>query len=106
MGESSGHGVLSQSDAGHAALGLEVVNREGVALGRVAIVSTVEDGRAHLCFARPKGQPGAPMGEVLKQALQPLTGKGGGSADFATGSGDAARLDDALSIARAAAGGP
>ena len=70
--------------------------------GRVALVATVEEGRAHLCFGRPKGA-GPTMNELLKAALAILGGKGGGSPDFATGSGDAARLDEALAAARAAA---
>jgi alanyl-tRNA synthetase len=68
--------------------------------GAVALVAAVEDGRAHLCFARPKGK-GPAMNEVLKEALSLLSGKGGGSPDFAQGSGDPARLDEALSAARA-----
>jgi alanyl-tRNA synthetase len=68
--------------------------------GAVALVAAVEDGRAHLCFARPKGT-GPAMNEVLKEALSLLSGKGGGSADFAQGSGDPARLDEALSAAKA-----
>jgi alanyl-tRNA synthetase len=68
--------------------------------GAVALVAAVADGRAHLCFARPKGK-GPAMNEVLKEALSLLSGKGGGSADFAQGSGDPARLDEALSAARA-----
>ena len=36
------------------------------------------------------------MNDLLKAALAILAGKGGGNADFAQGSGDAARLDEAL----------
>jgi alanyl-tRNA synthetase len=68
--------------------------------GAIALLGAVEDGRAHLCFARPKGR-GPAMNEVLKEALSLLSGKGGGSADFAQGSGDPARLDEALSAAKA-----
>jgi alanyl-tRNA synthetase len=66
--------------------------------GGVALIGAVEDGRGHLCFARPKG-PGPAMGDLLKQALALLGGKGGGGAEFAQGSGDPARLDEALALA-------
>jgi alanyl-tRNA synthetase len=68
--------------------------------GTIALLGAVEDGRAHLCFARPKGT-GPAMNELLKDALSILSGKGGGSPDFAQGSGDPARLDEALAAARA-----
>ena len=71
--------------------------------GATALVGAVEDGRAHLCFARPRGAPGPGMNDVLKAALAVLGGKGGGSPDFAQGSGDPARLDEALAAARAQA---
>lgn len=72
-------------------------------LGRVALVAAVEDGRANLCFARPKG-PGPNMGELVRTALALLAGKGGGAPELAQGSGDAAKLDEALAQARAACG--
>ena len=68
--------------------------------GKVALIASVDEGRAHLCFARPKGE-GAAMNELLKEALVLLSGKGGGSKDFAQGSGEPARLDEALALARA-----
>ncbi len=71
-----------------------------VTLGRTALVATVDEGRAHLCFARPKG-PDQSMSELLKAALATLSGKGGGSAEFATGSGEPARLDEALAASSA-----
>jgi alanyl-tRNA synthetase len=71
-------------------------------LGRVALVATIDEGRAHLCFARPKGQ-GPAMNDLLKVALGVLGGKGGGSPDFATGSGEPGKLDDALTVAAARA---
>jgi len=70
--------------------------------GAIALIGAVEDGRAHLCFARPKGK-GPAMNELLKEALPILSGKGGGSPDFAQGSGDPARLEEALAAARARA---
>ena len=72
------------------------------ARGRVALVATVDEGRAHLCFGRPKGV-GPAVNELLKAALALLGGKGGGSPDFATGSGDPAKLDEALAAAQASA---
>ncbi len=66
--------------------------------GGTALIASIEDGRAHLVFGRPKG-PGPAMGAVLKEALALLGGKGGGSAEFAQGSGDPARLEEALALA-------
>lgn len=68
--------------------------------GATALIGAVEDGRAHLCFARPRGASGPAMNELLKSALQLLDGKGGGNADFAQGSGEPARVDEALAVAR------
>jgi alanyl-tRNA synthetase len=67
--------------------------------GAVALIAAVEDGRAHLCFARPRGPDGPAMNQLLKDALQIIGGKGGGSAEFAQGSGDPAHLDEALRLA-------
>jgi alanyl-tRNA synthetase len=39
------------------------------------------------------------MGALLKDALAVLGGKGGGGAEFAQGSGDPAKLDEALALA-------
>ena len=71
--------------------------------GRVALVASIDQGRAHLCFARPKSS-GPSMNDVLKPALAILAGKGGGSADFAQGSGESARLDEALAASLALLG--
>jgi alanyl-tRNA synthetase len=70
-------------------------------LGRIALVGAVEEGRAHLAFARPRG-PGPHLGEAVRAAAARLGGKGGGAPDAAQGSGpDAsalgAALDEALS---------
>ena len=67
--------------------------------GATALLAAVEDGRAHLVFARPKGAQGPPMGGLLKEALAVLGGKGGGGPDFAQGSGAPEKLDDALALA-------
>ncbi|MGZ6125054.1 MAG: DHHA1 domain-containing protein, partial [Myxococcales bacterium] len=67
--------------------------------GATALLAAVEEGRAHLVFARPKGSKGPAMGDLLKDALAVLGGKGGGGPDFAQGSGAPANLDDALSRA-------
>ncbi|HWE24924.1 MAG TPA: DHHA1 domain-containing protein [Myxococcales bacterium] len=68
--------------------------------GATALIAAVEDGRAHLCFARPRGAGGPAMNQLLQTALQVIAGKGGGNADFAQGSGDPARLEEALGRAR------
>ena len=65
-------------------------------------LGAVEDGRAHLAFARPKGA-GPHLGELVRVAAAALDGKGGGAPDLAQGSGpDAARLEAALADAEAA----
>lgn len=66
--------------------------------GGTALIAAVEEGRGHLIFARPKG-PGPAMGALLKEALAVIEGKGGGGPDFAQGSGDPSRLDEALALA-------
>lgn len=69
--------------------------------GGTALLGAIEDGRAHLVFARPKGAPGRALGALLKEALQTLGGKGGGGPDFAQGSGAPEKLDEALAAAAA-----
>lgn len=68
------------------------------AQGGTALLGAIEEGRAHLVFARPKGD-GPQMGALLKEALAVIEGKGGGGADFAQGSGSPGNLDAALSLA-------
>ncbi len=71
------------------------------ARGCTALLGAVEDGKAFLCFARPKG-PGPAMGDLLKEAVALLGGKGGGAPDLAQGGGpEAARLEAALDAAAA-----
>jgi alanyl-tRNA synthetase len=67
--------------------------------GTTALLAAVEEGRGHLVFARPKGAQGPPMGDLLKDALAAMGGKGGGGPDFAQGSGDPAKVDEALARA-------
>src|SRR6267378_3375782 len=67
--------------------------------GGTALLAAVEDGRAHLVFARAKGVLGPGMGALLKDALGVLGGKGGGGPDFAQGSGAPEKVDDALALA-------
>jgi alanyl-tRNA synthetase len=67
--------------------------------GTTALLAAVEEGRGHLVFARPKGAQGPPMGDLLKDALAAMGGKGGGGPDFAQGSGDPAKVDEALAQA-------
>jgi len=67
--------------------------------GGTALLAAVEEGRAHLVFARPKGAAGPAMGALLKESLAVLGGKGGGGADFAQGSGAPEKVDDALALA-------
>jgi alanyl-tRNA synthetase len=68
--------------------------------GRTALLGGVEGGRAHLCFARPRG-PGPNLGEALRRAAGEVGGKGGGSAELAQGSGpEVGALGRALDSAR------
>src|SRR4051812_47524253 len=67
--------------------------------GGVALLAAVEEGRAHLVFARAKGAAGPAMGALLKESLAVLGGKGGGGPDFAQGSGAPEKVDDALALA-------
>jgi alanyl-tRNA synthetase len=68
--------------------------------GATALLGAVDEGRGHLIFARPKGAQGPAMGALLKDALAILNGKGGGNPDFAQGSGEPDKLDEALALAR------
>jgi alanyl-tRNA synthetase len=56
--------------------------------GKVAFLGAAEDGRAHLCFVRPRGE-GPHLGDALRAAVALLGGKGGGAPDSAQGSGPA-----------------
>ena len=83
---------------------LKAVAAALAAKGRIALLGAVEDGRAHLAFARPKGQ-GPHLGELLRGAAAALGGKGGGAPDAAQGSGpDVAKLEAALDAAASASG--
>jgi alanyl-tRNA synthetase len=76
------------------------------ARGRVALLGGLEEGRAHLAFARPPG-PGANLGALLRTAATALGGKGGGSAEFAQGSGtEIGKLEEVLREAERAIGAP
>jgi alanyl-tRNA synthetase len=82
------------------AAGLKAAAAALVARGRVALLGGVEEGRAFLCFARPKGV-GPHLGDLVREAAAALGGKGGGAPDLAQGSGpEAARLAEALDLAR------
>jgi alanyl-tRNA synthetase len=91
--------------AGAAAAWARAVAHALAARGRTAFLGAVEDGRAHLAFARPRsGAGGEHMGERMRAAAAALGGKGGGAPDSAQGSGpDVAALEAALE--RAAGGG-
>ncbi|ACG75556.1 phosphoesterase DHHA1 [Anaeromyxobacter sp. K] len=74
------------------------------ARGRAAFLGAVEEGRAHLAFARPRdagpGVTGVDMGARVREAAARLGGKGGGAPDLAQGSGpDAGALEEALAAA-------
>jgi alanyl-tRNA synthetase len=72
--------------------------------GRTALLGAVEEGRGYLCFARPRGA-GPAMGDLLREAVALLGGKGGGSPELAQGGGpEGARLEAALEAAAARLG--
>lgn len=90
---------------GGAAAWLRGVAAGLAARGCTALLGAVEDGKGFLCFARPKG-PGPAMGDLLKEAVALLGGKGGGAPDLAQGGGpDGARVEAALDAAAARLGG-
>jgi alanyl-tRNA synthetase len=67
--------------------------------GRIALLGGVEAGKGALCFARPKG-PGPSMGDLLKEAVALLGGKGGGAPELAQGGGpDGGQVEAALRLA-------
>jgi alanyl-tRNA synthetase len=89
---------------GGAAGWLRAVAQGLAAQGRTALLGAVEEGRGVLCFARPKGASGPTMGELLREAVALLGGKGGGSPELAQGGGpEGARLEAALDAAAAKA---
>jgi alanyl-tRNA synthetase len=86
--------------AGDAASYLRAVGQALAAEGRLALLGARGDGRALLCFARPKGA-GPDLGALLREAVAVLDGKGGGAPDLAQGGGPRAeKLGDAIALAR------
>ena len=78
---------------------LRAVAQSLAARGRVALLAGVEEGRASLCFARPRG-PGPHLGDLVREAAAVLGGKGGGAPDLAQGGGPGAdRIGEALDLA-------
>ena len=71
--------------------------------GMVALLATTTSGKLSLIFARAQdAEPQAlHMGNLLRDALAPIGGKGGGKPDFAQGgSGDAGAAEQVLAFAR------
>ncbi len=90
--------------AGDAASYLRAVGQALAAEGRLALLGARGDGRALLCFARPKGA-GPDLGAVLREAVAVLGGKGGGAPDIAQGGGPRVEmLGEALALARGRVG--
>ncbi|TDI47815.1 MAG: phosphoesterase [Acidobacteria bacterium] len=68
--------------------------------GRVLLLGAIDDGRAHLVFARSIDVD-APMGELLRGSVGRVGGRGGGSPQVSQGGGpDTQRLREALEDAR------
>jgi len=79
--------------------GLRAVAQALAARGRVALLAGVDEGRASLCFARPRG-PGRHLGDLVREAAALLGGKGGGAPDLAQGGGPGSeRIGEALDLA-------
>lgn len=79
---------------------LRAVAQALAARGRLALLGARGEGRALLCFARPKG-PGPELGALLRQAVALLGGKGGGAPELAQGGGpEVEKLGEALALAR------
>ncbi len=79
--------------------GLRAVAQALAARGRVALLAGADEGRASLCFARPRG-PGPHLGDLVREAAALLGGKGGGSPDLAQGGGPGVdRVGAALDLA-------
>ena len=93
--------VLTPPVGADAAGYLRSVAQALAARGRTALLGARGDGRALLCFARPKG-PGPDLGALLREAVALLGGKGGGAPDLAQGGGpQVEKLGEALERARA-----
>ena len=89
-----------EAPASDAASYLRAVGQALAAEGRLALLGARGDGRALLCFARPKGA-GPDLGALLREAVEVLGGKGGGAPDLAQGGGPRAeKLGEALALAR------
>jgi alanyl-tRNA synthetase len=85
------------------AAGLRAVAQALASRGRTAILGGLDGGRAHLCFARPRG-PGPNLGDAMRRAAAIVAGKGGGAPDLAQGSGpEVGALGRALDAARESA---
>jgi alanyl-tRNA synthetase len=68
--------------------------------GRIVLLGSVADGRAHLVFARSEDGR-ADMGALIRGALSAVDGRGGGSPSIAQGGGpEIAGLDNALAAAK------
>ena len=68
--------------------------------GRVLLLGAIDDGRAHLVFARSTDVD-APMGDLLRGSVGLVGGRGGGSPQVSQGGGpDTQRLQEALEDAR------
>jgi alanyl-tRNA synthetase len=96
-------GVLVRRLDGRAPAELKALALEIVAAAPVLVLlGSVHEGRAHLVFARGTGVP-HDAAALLKLALAPLGGRGGGKPDVAQGGGpEVAGLDAALAAAVAA----
>ena len=97
--------AVLQPPAGGAAAYAKAVALALAGRGRIALLGAIEEGRAQLAFARPRG-PGPHLGELVRAAAAALGGKGGGAPDAAQGSGpEVAKLEEALAGAEAAVRG-
>lgn len=109
--------VESWMDSAETVEGVSVLVRRAVALppaelrvaaralverdGRIVLLGSEDDGRAHLVFARSEDVD-ADMGALLRSAAAKVDGKGGGAPEIAQGGGPQTEgLQEALDAARA-----
>ena len=98
----NGVGVLTRDIPGVGAAELQVIAMQlATEPGRVLLLGAIDDGRAHLVFAR-SADVDASMAELLGGSVGLVGGRGGGSPQISQGGGpDTQRLQDTLDDARA-----
>jgi alanyl-tRNA synthetase len=87
--QGTGRRVIARADEGRDANALKMMGKRLTSEpGVIALLGGYSAGRAFLCFARSRDVQ-ADMAALLRGALQTLNARGGGSPEFAQGSGEA-----------------